>query len=83
MSNIYIYIYITYVHTLIRKVKLRGNQSTGVDNKRESSRLRTGGIIAACDENTRNLYVPVDGEPQRIWEGKTAVRCPDVRGYTV
>jgi len=60
-------------------VKLRGNRSTGVGNKRKSSRLRTGRVIAACDENTRNIYEPVVGEPQGIWEGKTAVRCPDVR----
>jgi len=67
----------------MRKVKLRGNQSTAVGNKRKSSILRTGRIIAACIENTRNLYEPVVGEPQGIWEGKRAVRCPDVRGYTV
>jgi hypothetical protein len=70
---IYVRIYIIYIHTLIRKGKFRGNQSTGVGNKRKSSILRTGRIIAACDESTRNVYEPVVGEPQGICEGKTAV----------
>jgi len=40
--------------------------------------LRTGRIIAACDENT-NLYEPIVREPTGIWEGIPALGYPDIR----
>jgi len=73
--------YIIYINTLIGKANLRVDQSTGISNRRKSSILRKGRIIAACDENTRNVYEPVVRGPQVTWEGKPTLRCPDIRGY--